>query len=73
MPVLEISNKLVYGMRVHQNTWGRVSQAWKRVQKRDNEFRITIIFGIFGMDAGRCTDELWWFFCTCTVVFAPKY
>ena len=26
-------NKLVYGMRVHQNTWGRVSQAQKQVQK----------------------------------------
>ena len=24
-------------MRVHWNTWGRVSQAWKRVWKRDNE------------------------------------
>ena len=24
-------------MRVHQNTWGRVSQAWKRVWKRDNK------------------------------------
>ena len=23
-------NKLDYGMRAHQNTWGRVSQAWKR-------------------------------------------
>ena len=24
-------------MRVHQNTWGRVSQAWKRDQKREEE------------------------------------
>ena len=24
-------------MRVHRNTWGRVSQAWKRVWKRENE------------------------------------
>ena len=37
MPALEYVNKLVYGMRAHQNTWGRVSQTWKRVQKRDNE------------------------------------
>ena len=37
MPVLEIVNKLVYSMRVHQNTWGRVLQAWKRVWKRDDE------------------------------------
>ena len=35
--MLEFVNKLVYGMRVHQNTWGRVSQAQKRVWKRDNE------------------------------------
>ena len=37
MPVLEIINKLVYSMRVHQKTWGRVSQAWKRVWKRDDK------------------------------------
>ena len=37
MPVLEYVNKLVYGMKVHQNTWGRVSQAQKRVWKRDDE------------------------------------
>ena len=35
--MLESVNKLVYGMRAHQNTWGRVSQAQKRVWKRDNE------------------------------------
>ena len=35
--MLEFVNKLVYSTRVHQNTWGRVSQAWKRVQKRDDE------------------------------------
>ena len=48
--MLEFVNKLVYGMRVHQNTWGRVSQAQKRVQKRDDEVWTLIIFGIFGMD-----------------------
>ena len=37
MPTLEYVNKLVYSKRAHWNTWGRVSQAWKRVQKRDNE------------------------------------
>ena len=37
MPVLENINKLVYSTRAHQNTWGRVSHAWKRFQKRDNE------------------------------------
>ena len=37
MPALEYVNKLVYSMRAHQNTWGRVLQAWKRVWKRDDE------------------------------------
>ena len=37
--MLEFVNKLVYGMRVHQNTWGRVSQARKRVWKRDDKVR----------------------------------
>ena len=37
MPVLEFVNKLVYGTRAHQNTWGRVSQAWKKVWKRYDE------------------------------------
>ena len=37
VPMLEFVNKLVYGMRAHQSTWGRVSQAWKRVWKRDDK------------------------------------
>ena len=37
VPMLEFVNKLVYGTRTHQNTWGRVSQAWKRVRKRDDK------------------------------------
>ena len=28
-----VTNKLIYGMRAHQNTWRRVSQAWKWVWK----------------------------------------
>ena len=35
--VFENVNKLDSGMRAHQNTWGRVSQAWKRDYKRDEE------------------------------------
>ena len=35
-------------------------------------FGISVIFGIFGMDASRCTDELWQFFHACTVVFPAK-
>ena len=30
-------NKLDSGMRMYQNTWGRVSQAWKRDYERDKE------------------------------------
>ena len=37
VPALEYVNKLVYSMRAHRNTWGRVSQAGKRVRKRDDE------------------------------------
>ena len=35
--MLKSFNKLVYSTRVHQNTWGRESQARKRVWKRDNK------------------------------------
>ena len=28
---------------------------------------------LFGVDAGRCADEPWQFFCACTVVFLPKW
>ena len=30
-------------------------------------FGISVIFGIFGMDASGCTDELWQFFCVCRI------
>ena len=69
-------NKLVYGMRVHQNTWGKVSQAQKWVRKQDDEKpNLTILLNkqLFGMDAGRCTDKPWQFFCACAVVFLPKW
>ena len=38
-------------------------------RKEMMRFEISIIFGLFGMDAGGCADELWQFFCACTVVF----
>ena len=50
-----------------------MSQAQERVQKRDDKVQTPIIFRIFGVDAGRYADELWQFFCTCTVVFPLKY
>ena len=36
-------------------------------------FGLSIIFGIFSMDASRWADELWQLFCACTVVFPLKY
>ena len=33
----KLLNKVVYGTRVHQNTWGRVSHAQNRVWKRDDK------------------------------------
>ena len=39
-------NKLESGMRVHQNTWGRVSQAQKRDLERDEEVRAFVAFGV---------------------------
>ena len=66
-------NKVVHSMRVHQNTWGRVSQAQKQVWKRDDKIPNFCNKRLFGVDAGRCTDEPWQFFCTCTVVFLPKW
>ena len=44
----------------------------KGLEKEMTRFGLSVIFEIFGMDAGRCTDKLWWFHCACTVVFPPK-
>ena len=32
-------------------------------------FGAFVVFGGSGVDAGRYTDEPWWFQCACTVVF----
>ena len=45
----------------------------KGFRRETMRFGISVIFGIFGVDAGRCADELWQFFCTCTAVFPLKY
>ena len=60
-------------MRAHQNTWGRVSQEQKQVQKRDDEITNVHNKQLFGVVTGRCADKSWHFFCTCTVVFLPKW
>ena len=70
--VMIFINKVVYGTRAHQNTWGRVSQVWKQVWKRDNEILNFRNKQLFGMDASGCADKPWQFFCTCAVVFPLK-
>ena len=67
--VFENINKLDSGMRAQQNTWGRVSQARKRVYERDEEVQNSHSIWGSSVDAGRCTDEHWQFWCACTVVF----
>ena len=39
--------------------------------KETKRFRASVIFGTFGVDASRCADKLWQFFCACAVVFLP--
>ena len=39
--------------------------------ERDNKIPNFHNKWLFGMDARRCTDKPWQFFCTCTVVFPP--
>ena len=76
LSMLGLINKVVHGTRAHQNTWGRVSQAQKWVRKRDNEIPkllYQMVKRLFGMDASRYADEPWRFFCTCAVVFPPKW
>ena len=63
--MLKSFNKVVYGTRVHQNTWGHETGFGKEMMR----FGISVIFSLFGVDAGRYADKLWQFFCTCTVVF----
>ena len=59
-------------MRAHQNTWGRVSQAQKRVWKRNDGILNFWFKWLIGMDADGCADEPRQIVCTCTMVFPPK-
>ena len=59
--VFENVNKLDSSTRALQNTWGRVSQAWKRDYKRDKEVWCSCSIWGSGMDASRCADEHWQF------------
>ena len=60
-------------MRAHQNTWGRVSQAWKRVQKGNNDISYFQFKRLIGINASGYADDCWQFVCTCTVIFPPKW
>ena len=59
-------------MRVHWNTWGRVSQAQKRYWKEMMRFGAFVIFGGSNVDAGRFADESWQFQYACAIVFLPE-
>ena len=59
-------------MRVHQNTWGRVSQARKQVQKQNDDIPYFRLKRLIGVDTGGYADDCWWIVCACTVVFLPK-
>ena len=65
-------NKLIYSMRAHQNTWGRVSQARKRDWKQNDDISYLRFKWLIGVDAGRYADDHQQFVCTCAVVFPPK-
>ena len=61
--MLKSFNKLVYGMRAHQIPGGECHRHKRGFGKETMRFGISITFGLFGMDAGRCADKLWQFFC----------
>ena len=50
-------------MRVHWNTWGRVSQTWKRDEKEMMRFGAFVIIGDYNVDASGCADKPWKFQC----------
>ena len=62
-------NKLDFGMRAHQNTWGECHRHGKGIRKEMKKFRAFV--GIWGsaMDASRYAGEPWQFQCICTLVF----
>ena len=65
-------NKLDYGKRHTEIPGGSVTGMEKGLGKETMRFGLSVIFGIFSVDASRCTDKTWQFCCTCTVVFPPK-
>ena len=57
--VFENINKLDFGMRAHQNTWGRVSQVQKKYYERDEEVQNSHSIWGSSVDANGCADEYW--------------
>ena len=50
----------------------QVNRQYVTGTEKGSEKRRQGLDGIFGMDAGRYADELWQFFCTCTVVLTTE-
>ena len=44
---------------------GECHRHGKGFRKETMRFRLSVIFGIISVDAGRCADKLWQFFCAC--------
>ena len=42
------------------------------IRKRQCGLGVAIVTGNFGSDAGMCADKLWYYLCTCAVVFLQK-
>ena len=60
-------------MRAHQKYLGEsVTGMEFGLRKRRRGSDAPIVTGDSGIDTGRCTDKLWCFLCTCTVVFPPE-
>ena len=51
-------NKMIYSMKAHQNTWGRVSQVWKWVWKWNDDILNFQYKWLIGVDAGGNADKL---------------
>ena len=60
-------------VRGHTKIPGKSVTGTKMGSERDDDIPNFRIKQLFGMDAGRCADKPWQFFCACTVVFLPKW
>ena len=51
---------------------GECHRPEKGVWKKTMRFGLYVMFGVIGMDTGRCADELLHFLCTCAVFFPTE-